>query len=222
MMQSKRSDYILSKIACLIIIIALIVGVKSAYIQQAEQDVEEEILTSTLVDDEEVSENVSTNSLQSHLDYSMNVQDVSRGDVKRVPMDLPSQTSGEFKTYMSYKMISDTSSKQYKLQQQAYTDEDGFRKVGDYYCIALGSAYGTEIGTKYRIVLDTGIEFMGILSDCKDNTDTDSSNKYIEKNGNICEFIVSVSKINEMSKVMGDMSYSNLEGGILSIEKVVE
>ena len=155
-------------------------GVKSAYIQQAEQDVEEEILTSTIIDDEEVSENVNTNIPQTHLDCSVNVQDVSRGDVKRVPMDLPSRTSGEFKTYMSYKMISDTSSKQYKLQQQAYTDENGF-SVGDAYCIALGSAYGTEIGTKYRIVLDTGIEFIGILADCKDDKHTDDSNRYRKK-----------------------------------------
>ena len=190
--------------------------------QHSENQKFEQNLTFMQTFDGNVSENVnSTNTLQSQLFSSIDVQ-IDRGSIERVPMELPEETDGSFKTYMSYKLITDTSSPQYALQQQAYTDSDGFRRVGDAYCIALGSAFGTEIGTKYKITLDTGITFVGILSDCKDDKHTDDSNRYIEKNGNICEFLVSVNKIDEMSKVMGDMSYSNLQGGIVKIERMIE
>ena len=93
------------------------------------------------------------------------VQEVSRGEYERIPMSLPSQTSGEFKTYMSYKAITDTSSDQWKLQQQAYTDSDGFRKVGNDFCVAIGQHYSKTVGDrKFYIKLDSGIEFTAIVS----------------------------------------------------------
>lgn len=151
--------------------------------------------------------------------------EISHGsDEKRIPLSLPPKvkTDGSFKTYMSYKLISNMTSDQFKLQQQAYTDEYGFRRVGDAYCIALASAYGTEIGTRYYIVLETGVEFIGILSDCKQNIHTDSTNKYIEKNGNIIEWIVDTDKMDNLSKKMGDVSYAGFEGGVVSIERIEE
>ena len=50
---------------------------------------------------------------------------------------VPSNNS--FKAYMSYTAITNTSSPQYKLQQQAYTGNYGIRMVDDRYCIAVGS-----------------------------------------------------------------------------------
>lgn len=46
-----------------------------------------------------------------------------------------------FKAYMDYRCITDTSSVQYEMQQQAYTDGRGFRKIGDDYCVALGTGF---------------------------------------------------------------------------------
>lgn len=138
-----------------------------------------------------------------------------------VAQNLPSQTKGEFKTYMSYKAITSKSSPQYKLQKTAWTDNKGFRRIGDDYCIALGSAYGTKIGTRYRIVLESGIEFIGILSDCKANKHTDSTNRYIPKNGNIVEFLTDTSKMERISKKMGDVSHSGFKGGVVSLEKII-
>lgn len=46
-----------------------------------------------------------------------------------------------FKSYMDYRTITSTTSDQYALQKQAYTDEFGLRKVGGFYCIALGTYY---------------------------------------------------------------------------------
>lgn len=190
--------------------------------QHSEFQKSEPNLTSMHTFDENVSENVNgTNVLQEQLFCSTNVQ-IDRGSIERVNMELPENVSGEFKTYMDYRMISDSGSMQYKLQQQAYTDENGFRKVDDAYCIALGSAYGTEIGTRYKIALDTGLEFTAILAECKDNKHTDSTNRYISENGNIIEWIVNTDKLNELALAMGDISYAGFKGKIIKIERIIE
>ena len=48
--------------------------------------------------------------------------------------------AGAFKCYEDYRALTDTTSLQYQLQQEAYTDEAGHRKVGHRYCIAVGTA----------------------------------------------------------------------------------
>lgn len=133
---------------------------------------------------------------------------------------LPPQTSGKVKTYMDYRTITNTSSAQHALQKQAYTDEYGYRRVGDSYMIALGSAYGTNIGDKYYITLDNGLTFPAILGDCKADIHTDVTNRYVESNGNIVEFIVDSKKIHGLSKVMGDVSHGGFRGKIVQILKV--
>lgn len=146
--------------------------------------------------------------------------DVTRGCIDRETLVLPDSADGEVKTYMDYRHITDTSSEQYKLQEQSYTDEYGYRRVNDYYVIALGSAYGTKIGTKYLITLDTGLVFPVVLGDCKADIHTDPSNKYIPHNGNIAEFIVDTQKLEQMAKTMGDVSYGGFEGSIVGIERI--
>lgn len=76
-----------------------------------------------------------------------------------------------FKTYMDYRTITSQSSDQYKyIDRWGWSDYDGFmrcdgeRDLGiesDYYLIAMGSYYGGEIGSKYRITTDTGNVFYG-------------------------------------------------------------
>lgn len=82
-----------------------------------------------------------------------------------------------FKTYMDYRTITSQSSDQYKyIDRWGWSDYDGFmrcdgeRDLGiesDYYLIAMGSYYGSEIGSKYRITTDTGNVFYGCLADQK-------------------------------------------------------
>ena len=185
-----------------------------------DSEIKSEIKTEEIfVGDVDVADDVDENVSESVVE---DVQEVSRGEYERIPMSLPSQTSGEFKTYMSYKAITDTSSDQWKLQQQAYTDSDGFRKVGNDFCVAIGQHYSKTVGDRFHIKLDSGIEFTAIVGDIKQQQHTDSTNRYVEQNGSILEFIVATKYVDDKTKVMGDMSYSNLQGGILSIEKVVE
>jgi hypothetical protein len=190
--------------------------------QPSENQKFEQNLTSMHISDVNMSENVkSTNMLQSQLVSSTDVQ-IERGGYERVSMKLPEDVTGEFKTYMDYRCISDEGSNQFKLQQQAYTDSQGFRKVDDKYIVALGTYFTQSIGDEFHITLDSGVEFDAIVGDIKRNNDTDSTNKYIEKNHNIVEYIVDTDVLNETALVMGDVSYAGFEGKIIKIERMIK
>lgn len=151
--------------------------------------------------------------------------------VKYVSLGVPNIDSS-FKTWMSHKAVSDKNSPQYKfINTYGWSDAEGFmrcyseRELGieqDYYMIALGSYYGTEIGTKYRITLDTGEVFYGVLADCKDDKHTNLTNQYIPHNGNVVEFLIDKTKLNPRVRKTGNASsYAPLEGNIIKIEKII-
>ena len=141
--------------------------------------------------------------------------------VKLKAYSVPKEASS-FKTYMDYTCITVKSSPQYKLQKKAYTSKNGLRKVGKYYCIALGSYYGSKIGTKYKITLSTGKSFWGILADQKSDSHTDSKHQYTVFNKDIIEFVVQTSKLPNKVKISGDISSINrFKGKITKIEKVI-
>lgn len=148
-----------------------------------------------------------------------------------VSLGVPNINSS-FKTWMSYKAVTDTKSFQYKfIYTYGWVDKEGFlrcnaeKELGieqDYYMIALGSYYGTEIGTRYRITLDTGKVFYGVLADCKDDIHTNSTNQYIPHNGNVVEFLVDKTKLNKNVRKTGNASaYTPLKGNVIKIEKII-
>ncbi len=151
--------------------------------------------------------------------------------IKYVSLDVPN-INNSFKTWMSYKAVTNSKSPQYKfIRAYGWADEEGFmrcyaeKELGieqDYYMIALGSYYGTEIGTKYRITLDTGRVFYGVLADCKADRHTNSTNQYIPHNGNVVEFLVEKTKLNKSVRKTGDASaHDPLKGNIVKIEKII-
>lgn len=129
----------------------------------------------------------------------------------------------DFKSYMDYRCITNTSSDQYKLQQKCYTDDNGLRVYDGYYAVALGTYYSSTIGDKFHITLDTGEEFDVIVGDVKANCDTDKTNRYVPVNGNIIEFIVDTKKLPKDVRFMGTVSaLDDFEGSVTSIEKIEE
>lgn len=134
-------------------------------------------------------------------------------------LDLPNVDTS-MKTFMGYKAITNTGSKQWELQQSAITNEDGFRIYNDKYMIALGTFYSPYVGIEFEIEFDTGKVIQCITGDVKNNIHTDKTNRYIEHNGNVLEFIVDTEKIGALSRKMGDMSYSDIEGNIVRISRV--
>lgn len=107
-------------------------------------------------------------------------------------------------TYMRYTCVTSVTSKQYKLLRgsDCYTDmETGIRMVGDRYCIAVGTGYASEIGTKIDVVMESGEIVKCILGDVKSDAHTDSATHtyhvggyvedvYYEGDGSVVEMIV--------------------------------
>lgn len=113
------------------------------------------------------------------------------------------------KTYMDYRKITDTSSKQYELQQNkdCYTTDTGFRKINEYYCIAVGTHYSNNIGDKLIVYMENGESFKAIVADIKDDKHTDETNRQHKKDGSVIEFVVDTKKLPEVVRKMGDISY---------------
>lgn len=154
-------------------------------------------------------------------------------DVTYTNMGVPNIQS-YFKTWMDYRCITDKSSPQYKMVNKInnnwiYTDSEGFLRAygekdlgipDDYYVIALGSYYGTNITDKYKITTDTGKVFYGILGDQKNDKHTNSTNQYASMN-DIVEFVVNTKVLNKDVKRMGSANvYMPLNGNITKIEKI--
>lgn len=138
--------------------------------------------------------------------------------------------NSSFKTYMDYRTITNKLSPQYNfIKTWGWSDNNGFMRANgerdlgvtdDYYMIALGSYYGTEIGTKYKITTDTGNVFYGVLCDQKDDAHTNSTHQY-SFNNDVVEFIVDTRMLISTVKRMGSANvYMPLNGNIASIEKM--
>ena len=112
----------------------------------------------------------------------------------------------------------------FQLQMNWWTDSQGIRRQRDDVCIALGSYYGTEIGTRYLITTDMGNSFTAVLADCKADIHTDYNNQYRDTgNGfkNVVEFIVDTYALDPDVMSSGNIgTYDNYSGNIVSIQKL--
>ena len=135
-----------------------------------------------------------------------------------------------FKTWMDWRCITDKTSAQYNvIMNWGWCDENGFMRANgetslgindNYYLIALGSYYGTVMGTKYKITTDTGNVFYGMLADAKADIHTNSTNQYA-KNNDVVEFLVDTRYLKSDVKRMGSANvHMPLNGRIAKIEKI--
>lgn len=126
----------------------------------------------------------------------------------------------EQKSWMPHISITDKTSKQYEIINKAYEDKNGFLKIDDNYCVALGSAYG-EVGDIFEVNLDTGKNFKVIKADEKADIHTIGDNK-TSLDGSQIEFIVNKDNLNYEVKRIGDASVLEyFNGNIISIIPIV-
>ena len=130
------------------------------------------------------------------------------------------------KTWMPYTAITSRGSKQYKLQQIAYTGDYGIRMVNGRYCVALGSHFGCEIGQYFDLILANDEVIPCIMGDVKSNKHTDSANIVTISTNCLSEFIVDRQALNRNAKRDGDISscskkWNNPVTNIRVYEKVV-
>ncbi len=137
-------------------------------------------------------------------------------------LDVP--PDNDFYSYMDYRCI--TAGDQLQLQNQAYTDWRGIRRVGDDVCVALGSYYGTEIGTRYIITTDKGNTYTAVLADCKTDCHTDELNQFRYSGSgkkNVVEFVVDTYSLSNEVTLMGNVGiYEEYSCEIIKIERIDE
>lgn len=122
-------------------------------------------------------------------------------------------TTATFKSYMSYKAITLTSSPQYKLQSQAATGDYGIRMVNGRYLIAMASTYG-EVGDELNLTLSSGKVIYVMIGDIKGNTDCTHAD------GSLIEFIVDISSMNGSVQSSGNFNIL-FKGSVTAIDKVI-
>lgn len=131
--------------------------------------------------------------------------DISDREYKYEEHILPNNSG--FKSYMPYTTITNKSSSQYKLQQQATTGRYGIRTIDGYrYCVAIGTAFKAEIGTYFDLILENGVVIPCIVGDIKADEHTESNNIITSNNGCLSEFIIDGTELKREVKRDGDVS----------------
>lgn len=113
----------------------------------------------------------------------------------------------DFKSYMDYRTLTLQGSVQVKLQKQASTDANGFRKWKGRYMVALGS-YWAKPGDLVTITLQNGQVIKAVVGDQKADAHTDAKNQFHVKDGSFVEFIVDTPRLAGMITTMGNCSYA--------------
>lgn len=129
---------------------------------------------------------------------------------------------------MPYTAITDKTSDQWNLQQQAYTDDNGFRRINEAYMVAMGSYYANACGERLIITLDTGKTFTVVIGDFKDDEQTDPLNMYHpviyegkQVAANVLEFIVDTEVMDDTVLSSGTVCGLGFKGEIIKIEKII-
>lgn len=118
---------------------------------------------------------------------------------------------------MDFRTITDSNSKQYEIVQESAV-KNGLLYYNGYLCVALGSYYG-EIGTVYRITLDSGQQFTAVKAEEKSDRHT-VNGCYVPGNENIIEFIIDSGSMPIAVLRSGDISsIPEFSGSIVKIEK---
>jgi len=108
-------------------------------------------------------------------------------------------STSSVKSYMDYRAITNTSSRQYKYIKQYMTvGDDGYLRDKDGNIgIALGSHFG-EIGSKYEVVLDTGRTFRVVKIEEKADRHVNNGCEH-KQDHSVIEFVVDSSKMPKAS-----------------------
>ena len=140
---------------------------------------------------------------------------------KQLSQPVYSASWGSVKSYMSYKAITNTRSKQYQLQQQAVTDPStGLRVIDGDYCVAIGSGWECAVGDRILVTLQDSKTFNAIVADVKADAHTNSDNKTTTHDNSVVEFVVDIPVLPQSVRISGNIgTLDQFSGGVTSITK---
>jgi len=128
-----------------------------------------------------------------------------------------------FKSWMDWRSITYRNSRQWRMQQIAYTCDYGFRRVDGLYMIALGTYFLYHgVGDVFDVTLSSDITFRAVVGDIKDDRHTDPTNRFHRSDGSVVEFIVDRRVMCRSVLSMGDVSFAGLHGEVVGIRRLPE
>jgi hypothetical protein len=113
-----------------------------------------------------------------------------------------------FKSWMDYRTITDETSAQYTLQQDASTGLHGIRYYAGLPMIAIGTGWGASVGDYVIVQFEDRTPMGCIVGDIKSDVHTDSTHRWCLVNGSVIEFIVDSDYISQTTKITG--SFTNI------------
>ncbi|MCL2285895.1 MAG: hypothetical protein FWC32_05950 [Firmicutes bacterium] len=128
-----------------------------------------------------------------------------------------------FKSWMDWRSITYRNSRQWRMQQIAYTCDTGFRRVDGLYMIALGTYFLYHgVGDVFDIILSGDITFRAVVGDIKDDRHTDSTNRFHLSDGSVVEFIVDRQVMCRDVLSRGSMYFAGFPGEVVSMKRLPE
>ena len=155
----------------------------------------------------------------------------AENSIAKVNYNVPTDIDTDFYGYMDYNCITDDTTVQWDMQQNAWTDWQGLRRYNNDYMVAMGSYYSDyEVGSRFEITLDNDTVFTVILGDLKKDIHTNKTHMYTPVyddwqlvKANVIEFIVDENQLSSDVKKLGTISgYDEFDGNIKSIKKLIE
>lgn len=134
-----------------------------------------------------------------------------------------SELSTNVMCFMDYTTITDTNSDQYKIQQKLETNDIGIRCTGasnNIYAVAMGSAFGRNLGDVFKVTLENGHQFYVVLAEFKDDGKNttflghECENRDGEKSINVIEFIVDSTRMPDSVLEAGTYTALDIFGGL--------
>ena len=155
----------------------------------------------------------------------------AENSITKINYKVPTDIDTDFYGYMDYNCITDDTTVQWDMQQNAWTDWQGLRRYNNDYMVAMGSYYSDyEVGSRFEITLDNDTVFTVILGDLKKDIHTNKTHMYTPVyddwqlvKANVIEFIVDENQLSSDVKKLGTISgYDSFDGNIKSIKKLIE
>lgn len=160
------------------------------------------------------------------------IDTLSSSDKKYKTQEIETCGYGSVKSYMDYRAITDTASKQYRFIAEHMTvdDETGFLYDEDGFIgAALGSYYGI-IGDRFYFTFENGVTIPIVKIESKANIDTDSMNCFNPNDNSVIEFVIDKNIANDHFGYYGNGlvlsgnfgNYPLFKGKVMKIEKVLD
>ena len=163
-----------------------------------------------------------TTTTTTNLFRSLTTERETASDIIYLYYDLEVPDVPDFKSWTNFRKSVNRNSGQWAIlnSEGTWTDDNGFRRKGDDYMVAMGSYYTRSLGDRFKITTDKGNVFTVTICDWKNDAHTDAKHQYSVGTGCIVEFYVDNNLCSAVRTSGSASSISELSGKIIEIERI--